>query len=77
MHKRIYVLLISILISALGLIVLTSCTVSTRSSNSANLPYLNSLEYAHEEGKILVGYKRPDGNSTPRRDHRWRSPIDR
>ena len=57
MHKRIYVLLISILISALGLIVLTSCTVSTRSSNSANLPYLNSLEYAHEEGKILVGYK--------------------
>ena len=57
MHKRIYVLLISILISALGLIVLTSCTTSAKTLHDANLPYLNSLEYAYEEGKILVGYR--------------------
>ncbi|HPZ18295.1 MAG TPA: S8 family serine peptidase [Fervidobacterium sp.] len=56
MHKRIYVLLISIFIPALGLIVLTSCTTSVKTPHDANLPYLNSLEYEYEEGKILIGY---------------------
>ncbi|MEN6514912.1 MAG: S8 family serine peptidase [Fervidobacterium sp.] len=53
---RIYTLLISIL-SLTALLISTSCTVSTKISNSTVSPYLNSLEYAYEEGKILVGYK--------------------